>query len=154
MMVLGGNERSTSPTQVLGMYHHSYSGDGSHGVRGTNSMGGPLEDSHLRMSGGSFGAPSLSHNYTRSFGGFDQSPVYPGRMGHSHDGQDGGQFFYVFLKRHKAAFQDCSFLLPGLKTALLEAPLSSTKSDELGDDEMVSIITRIMLCRYFHNPLW
>ena len=123
MMVLGGNDRSASPTQVLGMYH-SYSG------------GGPLDDSHLRMSGGSFGAPSLSHNYTRSFGA-EQSPImsYPSRMGMSYEAPEGGQMFYVFLKRHKAAFNECTFLLPGLKAALLEAPLS--KSGDLADDAMV-----------------
>ena len=63
--LLGGQDgRSASPTQVLGMYR-SYSGGGS-----PRSKGGPLDDSHLRMSaGGSFGAVSLGHSYTRSFGG-------------------------------------------------------------------------------------
>ena len=147
MMVLGGQDhRSASPTQVLGMYQ-SYSGGGSQGMlRSSNSMGaGPLEDSHLRLSATSFGgAPSLSHNYTRSFGA-ESSPImsYNGRMSQSHDGE-GGKLFYIILRRHKAAFSSCTFLLPGLKAALLEAPVG--KEDE--DDPMVSETTCYCSCFY------
>ena len=143
MMVLGGQDpRSASPTQVLGMYH-SYSGGGSQGMLRPNNSMGPLEDSHLRLSATSFGgAPSLSHNYTRSFGA-ESSPImsYNGRMSQSHDGE-GGQLFYVFLRRHKAAFSQCTFLLPGLKAALLESP-GGNKSGEMGDDPMVSTSNRL-----------
>ncbi|CAB9502028.1 expressed unknown protein [Seminavis robusta] len=132
MMVLGGQDhRSASPTQVLGMYH-SYSGGGSHGMLRPNNSMNPLEDSHLRLSASSFGAaPSLSHNYTRSFGAENSSIMsYNGRMAHSHE--EGGQLFYIFLRKHRAAFKECTFLLPGLKAALLETPLSG-KSGDLGE---------------------
>jgi hypothetical protein len=138
MMVLGGHDhRSASPTQVLGMYH-SYSGGGSHGMLRPNNSMGPLEDSHLRLSASSFGAaPSLSHNYTRSFGAENSIMSYNGR--HSHESGDGGQLFYIFLRKHRAAFKECTFLLPGLKAALLESPLCG-KSGDLGDMEpMVSL---------------
>lgn len=104
-------------------------------LRSNNSMG-PLEDSHLRLSASSFGAaPSLSHNYTRSFGA--ESMSYNGRMAQSHEVGEGGQLFYIFLRKHKLAFKECTFLLPGLKAALLEAP---GKAGELGEgmDPMVS----------------
>jgi len=136
MMVLGGQDaRSASPTQVLGMYHsYSGGGGGSQGMLRPNNSMGPLEDSHLRLSATSFGgAPSLSQNYTRSFGAEGSSTMpYNGRMAHYHDGE-GGQLFYIFLKRHKAAFSHCTFLLPGLKAALLEG-LDNSKA---GDDNMV-----------------
>ena len=158
MMVLGGQDhRAASPTQVLGMYH-SYSGGGSHSMlRPSNSMG-PLDDRDLRLSASSFGgAPSLSHNYTRSFGA-ENSPImsYGGRMGHSHDAGEGGQLFYIFLRKHKAAFKECTFLLPGLKAALLEVPLAGAKSGELGDgnDPMVSgcdHICNVMRSYYAHQ---
>lgn len=144
-LMLGGQDhRSASPTQVLGMYH-SYSGGGSHGMLRSNNSMGPLEDSHLRLSAGSFGAaPSLSHNYTRSFGGENSVMSYNGRMAQSHEAGEGGQLFYLFLRKHKAAFKECSFLLPGLKAALLEAP---GKSGDLGDgmDPMVSDLILMLL---------
>ena len=128
-IMLGGQDhRSASPTQVLGMYH-SYSGGGSYGMLRSNNSMGPLEDSHLRLSAGSFGAaPSLSHNYTRSFGAENSVMSYNGRMAQSHEGGEGGQMFYIFLKKHRAAFKDCTFLLPGLKAALLEGDMVSVCS--------------------------
>ena len=38
------------------------------------------------------------------------------------DNVDGSPLFYAFLKRNKDAFKECSFLIPGLKAALLETP--------------------------------
>jgi hypothetical protein len=127
MMVLGGQEhRSASPSQVLDMYR-SYSGSAP--AASPRSKGGPLDDTHIRMSGTSLGSPSLGHSYTRSFG-----EAAPGQYrsnsnintannnkGH-HGSNDGSPNFYHFLKKHKAAFKECTFLMPGLKAALLEAP--------------------------------
>jgi hypothetical protein len=39
---------------------------------------------------------------------------------------NGALSFYPFLRRNKGAFIKCSFLLPGLKAALLESPLTET----------------------------
>ena len=123
--VLGGQDgRSASPTQVLGMYR-SYSGGAS-----PRSKSGPLDDTHLRMSGGSFGAPSIGNSYTRSFGA--EGPPPPGHFRSNSMGPgpaeptEGPPHFYVFLKKNKGAFKELSFLLPGLKAALSEAPLSDT----------------------------
>lgn len=115
MMVVGGPDpRASSPTaQVLGMYR-SYSGGGP--------RSGPLDDSHLRMSVGSFGAPSMA--FSRSYGEPGPSPnYYYGGPGRPHEGSDKNPPFYSFLKRYRAAFKNCTFLLPGLKAALLETPL-------------------------------
>jgi hypothetical protein len=113
-MVVGGPDaRATSPTEALGM-NRSYSA-------GAHSMTRPLDDCHLRMSVGSFGAPLP---YSRSYGDNSPGPMYAG--GRSHEG-DKGPAFYSFLQKYKAAFLDCSFLLPGLKAALLEPPLNSNQ---------------------------
>jgi hypothetical protein len=132
-MVLGGQDgRSASPTQVLGMYR-SYSGTGS-----PKPNRSPLDDSHIRMSGGSFGAPSIGNAYTRSFGGEGPPPPPPGQyrsnsMGHQDapkDGPaDGPPRFYTLLKKYRGAFQECTFLLPGLKQALLDDPLPNIKQE-------------------------
>jgi Glycosyl hydrolases family 2, TIM barrel domain len=89
---------------------------------------GPMVEGPGRS--GSFG-PVMSQTYTRSF---EQGPppgmpprVFPG-MGPSRS-QDSPLAFYPFLKRNKAAFIKCTFLLPGLKAALLESPLSNTPVD-------------------------
>jgi len=69
--------------------------------------------------------------YSRSY---DASP-HGGYHPLPHDGPrppDGPPGFYAFLGRNKAAFIKCSFLLPGLKAALLESPISDSKT---GDDE-------------------
>lgn len=115
MMVVGGPDpRSSSPTQVLSMYR-SYSGGGP------PPRGGPLEDSHLKMSIGSFGAPSMA--FSRSYGEHPPNFYYPPPQYHV-DMSERLPSFYSFLKRYKAAFKECLFLLPGLKAALLEAPLT------------------------------
>lgn len=89
MMVLGGgNQRSASPSQVLGMYR-SYSGSG------------------VRMDTGSFGGPPRG----------PPGPYYYGIPPRPAEG-DRGPSFYSFLILHKGAFVDCTFLLPGLKAAL------------------------------------
>jgi hypothetical protein len=126
MMVVGGNEgRASSPTQVLGMYR-SYSASGNGGPGAARPSSG-LEDSHLRMSVGSFGSPSMA--YSRSYGGepAGASPYYypPGGPLRSQDNMDKfNPTFHNFLRRHRNAFKDCTFLLPGLKAALLETPRS------------------------------
>jgi len=126
MMVVGGPDPLTnSPTQVLGMYR-SYSGGGS-AVR----PGGPLEDSHLRMSVGSFGGQSMA--FSRSYGEPTSSPgyYYSGGQGRPQEGgTDRSPQFYALLRRYRLAFKDCSFLLPGLKAALLETRMKSDNDDE------------------------
>ena len=131
--LLGGQDgRSASPTQVLGMYR-SYSGGAS-----PRSKGGPLDDSHLRMSGGgSFGAPSIGNSYTRSFGA--EGPPPPGHFRNNSMGPgpleptDGPPHFYIFLKKYKGAFKELTFLLPGLKAALLETPETVKTESNLDD---------------------
>lgn len=103
---------------------------------GAGSRDGLLDDSHLRMSVGSFG-------YSRSYG----DPASPGESGlRSHDNLElhhpthrsrnpyhgigldhygmghtvRTQSFYVLLVKFRAAFKGCTFLLPGLKVALLK----------------------------------
>lgn len=99
MMVLDG--RSPSPTQVLGMYR-SYSGGGRPEI---------MDDPQLRLNGSnsSFGGPH------RSFGG----EAFPYLGPHPHNGEPS---FYGLLRKYKMAFKHCTFLLPGLKIALLEPP--------------------------------
>lgn len=126
MMVLGGGSdlRAASPTQVLGMYP-SYSG--------RSGPQGPLDDSHLRMSVGSFGGPM---SYGRPpYGDPTSSPYYGYNAGpsRSHESSDRSPSFYTHLRKYKAAFKDCTFLLPGLKAALLETP--DTGDSKLGTDE-------------------
>jgi hypothetical protein len=121
MMVLGGHDnRAASPSQVLDMYSRSYSGGGP-GPSPRSIKGGPLEDSHLRMSGGSLAAPTLPNAYTHLH--------YRANEFGPPDSMDGGPGFYVFLKKHKGAFKECSFLLPELKAALLEAPNVKEEAD-------------------------
>jgi hypothetical protein len=126
MMVLGGPDpRAGSPTQVLGMYP-SYSGSGA-----PRSGPGPLDDSHLRLSGGSFGGQSMP--YGRSpYGDPSSSPYYNYNAGpsRSHESTERSPPFYTYLRKYKAAFKDCVFLLPGLKAALLEAPLADRDETE------------------------
>jgi hypothetical protein len=42
---------------------------------------------------------------------------------------NGEPSFYILLRKYKMAFKDCSFLLPGLKAALLEPPSDSNKME-------------------------
>jgi len=114
MMVVGGPDaRASSPTEVLGMY--------------TNAVH-PLDDSHLRMSVGSFGGQSMApQGYNRS--PYDPSPPpnYYSR-GPPPEGVDSRMpLFYVLLRKYRHAFQECTFLLPGVKSALQE------DSDEQGE---------------------
>jgi hypothetical protein len=128
-MVVGGHDvRSTSPTQVLGMYR-SYSER-------------PLDDSHMRMSVGSFGGQSMS-GYNRSYGDPSASPSNYYNMGpvRSHESTDRMPPFYILLKKFREAFRDCTFLLPGVKSALLESSMSDRNdadaSDLLGKESSV-----------------
>lgn len=123
MMVVGGHDaRSSSPTQVLGMYR-SYSG-------GTVR---PLDDSHMRMSVGSFGGQSMS-GYNRSYVDPAASPssYYMGPI-RSHESVDRLPPFYALLRKFRAAFRDCSFLLPGVKSALLEHAMSDRNDGDASD---------------------
>ena len=124
MMLLGGPEtRSSSPTQVLSSYNQGLGGN----------RGGPLDDSHLRMSVGSFGAQSYGRPAQY---GDPSSEAYNGSAPGPPEKHGNGMHFYVFLKRYRTAFSGCSFLLPGLKAALLES--SNDKNSGEGDspDEM------------------
>ena len=116
-MVLGGPEhRSSSPTQVLGMYR-SYSG----------SRGPPpprMEEPPPSYRGGGYGDHSYRPPPPPGYDPYDRPP--PPHMPPPpppHEGQsDRMPPFYVFLCQHRGAFTGCNFLLPGLKAALLEAP--------------------------------
>lgn len=113
MMVLGGTDtRTASPTQVLGMYR-SYSGGG---------RSGPLDDSHLRMSVGSFGAQAHCRPYGESVA--PQSHFYGSGPLPSQSDVDSSPTFYSFLKQHRSVFKDCVFLLPGLKAAIFQSELA------------------------------
>lgn len=135
MMVLGGpDQQSTSPTQMLSMYPSYSGGYGSQSstappFRSRSGQGG---DNPMRsMSSGSFGGQSA---FNKSYGAEGSPhPNYHGQI--THEGSrshDGAPNFYSFLGRHKGAFIQCSFLLPGLKAALLESPISDTKKS--GDE--------------------
>lgn len=139
MMVLGGaDQQPTSPTQMLSMYPSYSGGYGSQG----SGPGGPPGGSGGGPPGGGGGAPfrtrSTEQNPMRSMssGSFGNSGMYSRSYEASPHGsypprpQDGPPPFYGFLGRNKAAFVKCSFLLPGLKAALLESPLSDSKKEE------------------------
>jgi hypothetical protein len=102
MMVLGGSELTASPSQLLEGY-------------GSRSYGAPGPEAR------SLTVPTLSNSY---------GLAPPNYRTHSHpETVDGAPGFYVFLKRHKGAFIDCSFLLPGLKAALLASDVKDSCSD-------------------------
>ena len=126
MMVVGGGHdaRSSSPTQVLGMYR-SYSG-------GTVR---PLDDSHLRMSVGSFGGQSMSGYNRSSYADPSASPPSNYYMGpiRSHESVDRMPPFYMLLRKFRAAFKECTFLLPGVKSALLENAMSDRNDGDTSD---------------------
>lgn len=125
MMILADDGRAQSPTQVLGMYP-SYSGGygaqppGPQAPFRPRGGNGPVQP----LGAESFG-PSMSQSYTRSF---DMPPaMYPGPMTplRTVEHPNGAISFYPFLRRNRAAFIRCTFLLPGLKAALLESPISN-----------------------------
>jgi hypothetical protein len=156
MMVLGGSDgRAASPTQVLGGMYRSYSGASGHPRQGPGS--GPLDDSHMRMSVGSFGSHAMP--YGRPYGDPTASPYYNYSMGpsRSHESHDRTPPFYLLLRKYKNAFKDCMFLLPGLKAALLESPLSdrdqaaSSNSDAVPVSQSTSLwktIIRLSICAF------
>ena len=122
MMVVGGPDaRSSSPTEVLGMYSGS-----------SGAVRGQLDDSHLRMSVGSFGGHSMSGYRTGGVGPYDASPHnYYSRS--PHDGMDSRMpLFYVLLRKHRNAFTGCTFLLPGVKLALQEDAEEQENADSSG----------------------
>lgn len=121
MMILGGPDgRATSPTQVLSTYNQGYAGHRNH----------PSDDSHLRMTVGSFGG----HSYGRpSLGEHGSSQhYYNGPMGghQSEQRADGMPPFYIVLKKYKAAFAGCCFLLPGLKAVLHDTKPGDKNSND------------------------
>ena len=132
MMVLGGpDQQPASPTQMLSMYP-SYSGgygsqgSGLHAPFRTRSEQMADQTSMRGLDNESFGVSSGM--YTRSY---DASPHGSYNDPHTQDGprsQDGSPNFYAFLGRNKSAFIKCSFLLPGLKAAMLESPISDAKN--------------------------
>lgn len=117
MLLVGGSDtRPASPTQVLGVYR-SYSGGGG------STRPGPLDDGLMRMSVGSPSAQPMPFSRPYAEPGPSPNYYYPGPI-RSPEGSDKTPLFYTFLRRHRGAFKDCVFLLPGLKAALLEAPLN------------------------------
>jgi len=137
MMVLGGpDQQPASPTQMLSMYPSYSGGYGSQGsTQGTGAFrsrnGHVREQNGIRsMSSGSFGGSML---YSRSYEASPHS-AYNGGQGASRS-QDGPPRFYIFLGRNKAAFIKCSFLLPGLKAALLESPIDDIKQSNKNDNK-------------------
>lgn len=124
-LVVGGHDpRSASPTQVLGMYQ-SYSG---------GATGRPLDDSHMRMSVGSFGGQSMS-GYNRSYGGVGDPSASPSNyysMGQirSHESPDRIPTFYMLLGKFRDAFTDCTFLLPGVQSALSKSSISDRNDED------------------------
>lgn len=136
MMILADDGRAQSPTQVLGMYP-SYSG--GYGAQPPGPQvpfrpkggSGPMPP----LGAGSFGpSMSMSQSYTRSFDGAPLGMMYPGPMAplRTFEHPEGALSFYPFLRRNRAAFIKCTFLLPGLKAALLESPLSETAMNVSG----------------------
>lgn len=113
MMLLGGQEhRAPSPSQLLDMYRSYSNGEGA---SPRPKRGSPLEDSHIRSTGGNLGAPSR-------FGEGNSGGQYGNSSRGGPHETDGSPSFYAFLKKYKDAFKECSFLMPALKVALLEAP--------------------------------
>jgi hypothetical protein len=117
-MLLGGSDQqSSSPTQMLNIYPSYSGGYGSQ----ASGQATPFRNRSDQNDNGSFGGgPSM---YSQSY---ESSPQ--GVFGTSHDREEaasseGSPSFYSFLIRNKSAFAKCSFLLPGLKAALLESPL-------------------------------
>ena len=142
MMILGGADaQATSPTQMLSMYP-PYSGGYSHSSEQQapfRSRGNGENPSRSMSSGGSFG----ENMYNRSFNEGYPQITYHGNIGHdgsrSQDGSSPG--FYSFLSKNKEAFLKCSFLLPGLKAALLESPVTDPKkSSDDGDRSKRSVL--------------
>lgn len=131
-MVVGGGDASNSPSQAL--LYRSYSNGGQ-------PRTGPLDDSHLRMSVGSFGLGANSMPYSRSYAeGPVASPNYYYGSSRAHEAPDGTPLFYTFLAKHKLAFKNCSFLLPGLKVALIESSRTG-KEDTTNEVTSSSAIT-------------
>lgn len=125
VMVVGGQDpRSASPTDALGMYR-SYSG-------GTTTTR-PLDDSHFRMSVGSFGGQSIAAAYSRNSYGGDPtaSPgsYYAGPIRSVESNVDRYPPFYTFLRKYRAVFRDCTFLLPGIKS-----PTTPDRKDDDGGE--------------------
>ena len=131
MMYLGGSDaRSSSPTQVLNIYR-SYSGTGV-------PRPDMLDDSHMRMSVGSFGGQSITSG--KPYGDPSSSMQYYGGGMRTNDNAERGPHFYVLLRKYKLAFKDCTFLLPGIKAALLETPTASSTDnvEQVSDPAKVS----------------
>lgn len=135
-----GDARSSSPTQVLGMYR-SYS-------QGSMLRQDDAIDESMRMIGNSFGGPSSGQQRQPSYDAAAGGPngYYPNSSsgepspGATPTSADGSPHFYSLLRRYKSAFSGCTFLLPGLKAALLEANLDETsENDESGNKNWVSI---------------
>jgi hypothetical protein len=137
ILVVGGPDaRASSPTEVLGMYTSGAAGanNSGSGKNSSNSNARPLEDSHLRMSVGSFGGHSMQSGV--GGGGYNRSPYqhhheasppppnyYSSLPPPPHEGSMVDSrlpLFYVLLRKYRRAFQDFTFLLPGVRAALLE----------------------------------
>jgi len=141
-MILGGPDAQvTSPTQMLSMYP-SYSGgySQSSGQQAPFRARGSGEQPARSMSSGSGGGI-----YARSFNEGSPHINYHGHTGRDapFSQDDGPPSFYIFLAKNKSAFIKCSFLLPGLKAALLESPISDAKkSGDEGDRSKKTLSSR------------
>jgi hypothetical protein len=137
IMVVGGHDpRSSSPSEALGMFR-SYSG----GTATTR----PLDDSHFRMSVGSFGGQSMSAGFNRSsYGDPTSSPstYYTGPIRSIESSIDKLPPFYILLRKYRAVFRDCTFLLPGVKSV----SVSDGNDDENGDMHRNDPSVRIYYC--------
>jgi hypothetical protein len=139
--LLGNDHRAASPSQVLEIGFRS--GSGSPRSKPSSS----LDDRNLRLSA-SMGSPIYSRpyvgdggqsshsNYQHSsslhpFGHPYQNAPYPTHRpyrGSTAPAPDGAPHFYIFLRRHKNAFREVTFLLPGLKS-VMGTSTSSKKED-------------------------
>jgi hypothetical protein len=143
MMVVGGSDyRAASPNQVLGTL-------GSYSIPRPPPGQDLLDDCHVHMST-SFGTHSIA--FARSYGtepiasNIYGQPHPSMRTSPSHESNDSDPIFYLFLRKYKIAFASCLFLLPGLKTALLEPSISNDKADERMTAIIDAVRVRLLPC--------
>jgi len=131
--LLGNDHRAASPSQVLEFHKNSM----DEGLRLCGSMGSPLHSRQYVGGGDAPPAPQppppqpthghYAHHpssgpYGHPYHHHQQPyPTHRPYRGSAPPNPDGTPHFYSFLRTHKDAFRNVTFLLPGLKTVLLEA---------------------------------
>ncbi|KAG7370280.1 hypothetical protein IV203_028026 [Nitzschia inconspicua] len=140
--LLGNDHRAASPSQVLEIGYQS-------GATSPHSKrGGSMDEGNLRLSA-SMGSPTYSRQYVgdggqghyqhssssshHPFGHPYQGASYPTHRpyrGSTTPAPDGAPHFYIFLRKHKEAFREVTFLLPGLKCVM-----GSSKSNKKEDKD-------------------